>query len=126
MKETQVVSFEGGVFMARYQCMYLPLSSAAGLCIYLGVYCEFRKILYHPTVADTHYKNRIVNIPYFNTSTVGNIVSFPNTTFLPRKGNRQAYEITVFYASVCVLSFKSYLTACPIFMKHCVNIMPTT
>jgi len=34
MKETQVVSFEGGEFMERYQCMYVPLASATSLCIY--------------------------------------------------------------------------------------------
>jgi hypothetical protein len=48
MKETQVVSFEGCEFMEKYQCMYIPLSPAASLCIYFGLDGEFPKILYHP------------------------------------------------------------------------------
>ena len=35
MKETQVLSFEGGEFIARYQCTYFLLSSTASLYIYV-------------------------------------------------------------------------------------------
>jgi len=68
MKETQVVSFERGEFMERYQCLYVPLASAAkSVYLHCDVDCEFPKIMYHPTVVDTHSANRIMNIPHSHT-----------------------------------------------------------
>lgn len=69
MKETQVVSFEGGVYGKVSMHVHSHCVSRKSMYLHCDVGWGFPKILYRPRVADTHCADRIMNIPYSNTFT---------------------------------------------------------